>query len=106
MTTVKLKKGDDLPEIEATLTGSDGTAVDLTGSSVQFRFRNADGGDATTGSATVIDAEAGKVKYDWQDQETAEVGDYVGEWVVTTGGGLVLTFPGDKFITFEIIGTL
>lgn len=101
----QLKKGDTLPTISATLTGDDGTALDLSGSTVEFRFRHVDGGTPTTGSATVVNAADGKVKYDWSAGDTDDAGYYIGEWIVTTGSE-VLTAPGDSYVTFEIVETV
>lgn len=100
-----LKVGDLLPELTGTLY-QDGVVFDLTGWTLQVRWRNLDTGAISTKSATVVSATSGTVKYTWASGDTADEGRYEYEWVATrTSDSKVQTFPGNdyKFFTIEPI---
>jgi len=61
-----------------------GTAFDLTGSTVVFRMR-AEGSSTlkVDASATVVAAASGEVRYDWVSADVDTAGDYLGWWRVT-----------------------
>ncbi len=98
-----LKQGDRLPVISATLTELTGSAVDLTGCTVQIRWKVNDGtAAAVTRSATVTSAATGAVEYAWASGDTDTVGTYDLEWVVTYASGKIRTFPAEDYNTFVI----
>lgn len=92
-----LKKGDTLPRISATLKNSDGTPVNLTGATVKFRMRAPGGPLKVDGAAVVVDAAAGKVRYDWTGADTNTEGLFHAEWPVTFGSD-VETIPNNGFL--------
>jgi hypothetical protein len=102
----KIKAGDTLPAITATLTGADGNAVSLTGKTVEFRLRSAvypfatilDGVEATPAPNQTTNR--GDVSYAWQDGDTDTPGTYVAQWYVVEDDQ---TYPltGFNYITIE-----
>lgn len=87
----------------ATLQDANGDSVDITGAAVRFHMRRT--GVATTtidASATIVTAETGIVRYDWQSGDTASVGSYQVEFEVTYIDGAIETFPNKGYIAVEI----
>lgn len=103
MTNFFIKSGDTSPALAATLTDSDGNAIDITGASVDFHM-SPRGGDGTKvdAQATITDASNGKVEYRWSQSDTDTPGTYRGEFEVTYSGGDVETFPNDEYITISV----
>lgn len=103
MSDFPIKQGDTSPALVATLTDSDGQAVNLTGASVDFHMRPR-GSDTPTveSSGNIIDSSGGKVEYPWSDGDTSNAGVYRGEFEVTYGDNTIETFPNDGYITVEI----
>jgi hypothetical protein len=92
-------QGDTGPDIEATIHLEDPstTPVDLTHTDgVKFQMRKPDDRRFTVNAvATVLDAEAGTVKYSWGANDLSVPGDYECQWEVTFEDGKVITtaFP-------------
>ena len=99
-----IARGDRLPSIVATLTDAAGTPVDLSGATVQFRFRMARSEDAATVAAAQVltPATAGKVQYDWGASDTQTAGAMLAEWLVTFAGGRQQTFPNQGYVEIEV----
>lgn len=66
----------------------DGTAVDLTGSTVAFKMRAPGTSTLKVNAAATIEspATAGNVRYDWQAADVDTAGDFICWWEVTTSG--------------------
>ena len=104
MTDFRLKEGDTEPPLTVTLK-RDGSAFDLstvTNASVQFRMGATDEDPQVDASATIVDAGAGEVQYDWQSGDTDTAGTYNCEFVVTGDNNYESTFPVDGYI----VGTI
>lgn len=89
----QIGQGDTAPALTAQLT-QNGTPVNLTGATVEFRM--APHGTKTTtvdGTATLTDATNGKVSYPWKASDTATPGDYDFMFVVTFSDGSKESFP-------------
>jgi len=98
-----IKKNDTSPQIAATLQDGAGNAIDLTSATVRFHMKKIGASTASTdAAATVIDANAGSVKYEWVATDTANAGTFQAEFEVTYTNGGVETFPNDQSIAIVI----
>ena len=103
MADFTIKKGDLLPELEATLKDGSDTAIDLTGrggATVRFHMRAT--GTLTTkvdAAATIVTAASGEVKYTWVAADTDTAGTYFGEFEITwVTGSKLQRVPNDGHI--------
>ena len=102
-----IRKGDRLPELQATLTDSAGAAVNLTGLTVRFHMRQV--GSRTVkvnGAATLVTPASGVVKYTWAAVDTDTTGSYQGEFEVTFGDGRKQSFPNPSFLAINVTDEL
>lgn len=85
--SIQIWKGNRLPALAATIT-VDGSAFDLTGSTVTFSMRPVHSGTLKVNgaTATITTAASGMVGYSWQSTDVDTVGDYVGWWTYNSGG--------------------
>lgn len=98
MTTYRVKTGDTAPSPSTILLDGAGQVVPLTGATVAFKARTAPGATPLIdGPATVVDDEAGIVRYPLAAGDTDTAGAFLAEWEVTFQGGEVQTFPGDGY---------
>lgn len=111
MAAFKIKRNDTSPSIQITCQDSNGTAVDVTGASVQFHMRLAGSADGATlkvdAAGSVVSGSSGTVKYDWSASDTNTAGEYECEFEITFGDGTVETFPSsgyDRVIIDEDLG--
>jgi hypothetical protein len=102
-----IRKGDRLPELTATLNDSTGTAVNITGGTVEFHMRAVAGGTPKVDTAaTVVTAASGQVKYVWGANDTDTAGSYYAEFEVTFGDGRKQSFPNPGYITISVTDEL
>ena len=94
--TFKIKRNDTSPAISQQLLDSDGNAVDITGATIKFLMARR-GPLKVNGTATIVTAATGMVKYQWVAADTDTVGLYQIEWEVTYSGGGVETFPNEGY---------
>lgn len=98
-----IKQNDTSPALQVTLKDANGSAIDLSASTVRFHMREI---GATTAkvdaSATVADADNGIVYYSWSAADTDTMGSFEAEFEVTFAGGEVESFPNNRFIQVEI----
>lgn len=89
-----IHKDDTDPPIDDTLMDEDRNAKDLTGASVDFIMKDPTASSAkVSAAATVVNASAGEVEYEWSSGDTDTTGWYKAEWEVTYGDGDIETFP-------------
>lgn len=106
-TDFTIKRGDQLPELEVTLTDTAGRIVNLTGIiGVSFLMSVKGGANVVNRPATVVDAPNGIVKYVWADGDTDTAGGYNGEFEVEFGDGRTETFPNAKYIAIKVFQDL
>lgn len=97
-----LKRGDTLPPMRATLLEADGvTPVDLAGATVVLQLRDRRGTHLFDADCTVLDAEAGRVEYEWVEGDTDTVGAHRAEFEITSSDGIA-TAPNYGFVTVHI----
>lgn len=91
--TAYLKQNDTSPTLDAILTDSSGSPVDVTEASVRFHMKRI-GATALKidASAIVVDGEAGHVRYTLQAGDTDTPGSYQAEYEVTFLDGTIETF--------------
>ena len=99
-----IKQGDSEPVLTDTLTYSDGSAVDLSGATLELVVRSMTEAEprALSGSAQVTDAPAGAVSYTFSAADTATAGLCMATWVVTFPGGAQMTFPTVGYLWLSI----
>jgi hypothetical protein len=85
----------------ATLQDASGVAVDVSSATVNFYMGNING-NVVNSTATIVDAEAGQVRYDWVASDTANSGMYQAEFEVVYVGGTKETFPNNDYISVVI----
>ncbi len=103
-----IKVGDRKPSVYGTLSDSSAVAWTLSGASVTFTMKHVSTNVVKVNkqTATIEDAAAHIVKYDWQAADTDTAGYYYAEWEVTFPGGLVATFPNTGHNLVEVVGAL
>ena len=107
MSTFKVKQGDLVPALTATLMQAVGTAaavpIDLTtATGVKFAMRNRTLGTIKVDAAcTIVSAIAGTVKYTWVGTDTDTIGFYDAEFQITWPAGKQ-TVPGGGYDTIQI----
>lgn len=94
--TFPIKQNDTSPAIVYDLSNDDGP-VNLTNATVRFYM-----GGHVMGAATVINAETGRVAYEWQAGDTARAGFFRAEWEAIFADGTKETFPNDDYIGVNI----
>lgn len=103
MTKFRIKSGDTKPYIQAVLTDSDGTVIDLTGATAKFNLGDSTFASYFTGTATITDESAGELEYRWDgttDNNTP--GTYYGEFEITYSDSKIQTFPADNTLIVEV----
>lgn len=100
------KKNNTSPPMLYILEAPPGTPIDLRGLTVTFYMRIEDPSADTpykvsAGVCTLVDAENGEVRYDWQSGDLDTVGDYNAEFRVQTASG-PRTVPASGYIPVKV----
>lgn len=101
---VVLRAGNRQPSVTKTFT-VDGVAVNLTAATVRFRLTAISGGAFIVDQpATIVNATAGTVAYDWQAADASiAMGFYFGRFEATLAQG-ILTAPNDGWMVVHVTG--
>lgn len=101
----RIKRGDTSPALQWEIVHPE---VILTAASVVFNMRRLDGDEAITRApAEVVPAAPlPTLRYNWQPDDTAEVGQYEAEFEVTYADGTIETFPNDDNIIVRVFRDL
>ncbi|HXG46256.1 MAG TPA: BppU family phage baseplate upper protein [Methylomirabilota bacterium] len=105
MSTAKIKQHDTARSLEDTLQFG-GTAIDLTGCAVSCIIKHTESAITIYREATIVDAPAGRVRFDIQPGDTDVAGTYRVEWEIVFPSGKVLTVPDDSYHTLHILRDL
>lgn len=88
--------GDTGPALVENLKKSDGSALNLTGSSnLTFHLYDDAGVAVASGAGTVLDAAGGQVQWTWTTPAPAAEGTYLRRWTVTLSDGSHVSIPND-----------
>lgn len=105
-----ITQGARSPSIGATLTDANGAVNLTTASGVTFDMRLVADGTlkVDAGTATIVDAAAGKVAYPWATNDTNTVGVFQGKFTVTWADAKKTMFPTsktpeDNYITINVV---
>ncbi len=101
-----MKQNDTEPALQVDLTDAEDDAVILTGATIKFfmRIEPQSTVKINGSAATVIDADAGRVQYQWASAgDTDDQDDFEAEFEVTYAGGGIQTFPGRNYILVHIV---
>jgi hypothetical protein len=99
-----IKRNDTSPVLQTVLTDPSGNVIDLTAADVRFHMKQYRSSTAKIDAeATVVDEDAGLVRYEWEIGDTDTVGSYQAEFEVSFIDGTVETFPNADFIQVDII---
>lgn len=103
MTTFRYKRGDTRPALTRQLRRN-GDPIDLSDADdVVLYVDDNDGGLLLDASMTIVDAEAGRVRYAWaSDDLDVEPNDYDAEIVIEWGDGRDQTVPESDFLRIII----
>jgi len=98
MSSVTVVQSDTAPSIFSALTESDGSEMDLTdATSIRFQMRSLiDRRFTVNAVATIVTANEGLVRYDWQPGDLATAGEYEVRWrIAWSDGSFQHTDPAD-----------
>lgn len=99
-----IRQSDTLPALTSTLTLPTGSPVNLSGAAVSFVMRTLTSNTPVklAGTASVVTAASGKVRYSWAAADTASSGLYMGEWHVTLSTGKKYTWPNNGYLSISV----
>ena len=102
MANFKIKQNDTAPSLNVTL-AMDGVAAVLTGAAISFHMKD-DINDTVlvNGTAVVVNATLGTVRYDWVAADTALAGCFPAEFEATFTDDTIESFPNDENLTIII----
>lgn len=108
MADFTIRQGDIKPVLNDTLTYSDGSTVDLTGSTVTFVMRALTATDVTTNAAATVTnlTNPATVSYTFTTTDTKNAGLFEGYWKVAGGQADGMTFPTVGGLEIEIAENL
>ena len=88
---ISLHQGDTKPLDRTLRRGA--SAIDLTGSAVEFHMQQRDGDKAVTITCSLPDAAAGETRATWAVGDVDTAGTYDAEWQITYSSGVIETIP-------------
>lgn len=92
--SLNFTQGDTAPDLHGYIHDEDDptSVVDLNGATVRFQMRMADDHRYQVNAvASIVDAAAGHVMYQWGSNDLARPGSFVARWEVTYPGGRIQT---------------
>ena len=107
-TTFTIKRNDTKKAIDGILKANT-TVVNLTQCTVKFIMALSTKKNAVpkvSKAASIVDATAGTVSYQWVVGDLDTTGVYNAEWEVTFLDGKIATFPDDGYLTVNVVADL
>lgn len=106
MTVYNVKQTNTSPKLQAALTDASGSAINLTGASVQFESTRLRSTSVDISGAGAIEGDPllGIVSYTLSASDTAKDGTYRAQWAVVYADTSEETFPNEGFDTLYIEG--
>ena len=103
MVEMSMRQGTTLPVIQATVKDGNGDVIDLsTVAAVVFRMYNSDSVKIDNVAATVVDATAGTIKYEWVAGDTDTVASYNAHFKLTFASGGIMIAPSRNTLNIEV----
>ena len=105
MKRFNIKQNDTSPELLVKLLDENGEAKTEIANVDTINFYMMDQSETTivSGTATVINADEGKVAYEWSESDTSQSGKFKAEFEVKySSNGGIETFPNDGYINVLI----
>ena len=103
MAAFTIKQHDTWPELNAQLKDANGNIDLTTASQVKLLAKNTTGSVSWSGTCTIVDAIAGRVKYALQaTPDTATINTYDAEFEITWASGKISTVPNDGYFQIEV----
>ena len=101
-----IKRNDTAPSLEAQLIDAEGKPINLDMCGVRFLMKDRFGRVNINRPATIVDAEQGLVRVDWEAGDTSVAGMMKCEFEITFTDGKVLTVPNDGYFLIHIVEDL
>jgi len=105
--TFCIKRHDRVPSLLYTALEDNGTPLDLSAFvSASFILQRRGSDTVLKAPAVIASAQAGTLRFDWGEGDTAVGGVYAGEFELVDAQGRKRTVPVDRPIRIEILGDL
>lgn len=110
-TTITMKQHDTRPNIKATISrtppGLSAVPVSLTEASkvsfiMRMKTKNDVDGYKIRAECSLLNPAGGEVEYEWEAEDTDEVGEFNAEFEVEWSDGGIETFPSDGYLIVNI----
>lgn len=104
MADFSIKQSTSRPILTDTLTFSDGSSPNLTGATVNFVMRSLNSSSPVVNAAAVVTnfTSPATVSYTFTATDTANFGDYIGQWSVTFADTSTMVFPTIGYIDITV----
>lgn len=106
MSVIYVKQNDTKPDVKAIILDDDDEVISLSGATAKFFMKNSGGTLKVDGTATITDAAAGAVKYEWATGDLDTVGTYTAEFQITFSDTTILTAPSKGYMTIVVSAEL
>lgn len=100
--TFTIKQNDTAPSLQAVLKDPSGTPIFLAGAFVRFHMKSVSGTLKISSPVTIVDANNGLIRYDWEIGDTDTAGSFYAEFQVTYADGNIETFPNNGYESITI----
>ena len=102
---ILVKQDDTKPPVRAQLLDANGDPIDLSNvpaDGVTFQVETKGETTVVSGACEIVNATEGQVRYEWSSSDTADAGEFRGEFDVSYSDGSTQTVPNDGYIPVKI----